>query len=223
VVAGVCAGADAAIVRFDQLFADHRARGLACIGGLRERDPRPDQQRFDRADRGPERARDLGVRHAGQLPHQQRRALLIGQPANVLYQSPQRLAEVELDQRIVHRGAAQLENLRRRRSRLTQLIDAAVVGDPEQPGSQGETSVGCPESRVGAYENVLERVFGILATGQHLPGIGEQTPVVAIVDRPERLLVPGPEQRHELVVGTEAQQRGSDRGPGLGQCCCWWM
>jgi hypothetical protein len=70
VLTSVGVRADASVVRLDQLSADHRACGLTGRGGLREREPRADQERFDRADRCPKRARDLGVRQAGQFPHQ---------------------------------------------------------------------------------------------------------------------------------------------------------
>jgi hypothetical protein len=45
------------------------------------------------------------------------------------------------------------------------------------------------------------------------------------VDGPEGLVVPSPEQCHELLVGAEPEQRHPQRHPRLGQCgrsreCC---
>lgn len=103
VFAGVGVRADAPVVRLHQVLADRRAGGLACLAGLGEREPRPDQHRFDRADGDPERARELRIGHAGELAHQQCRSLLIGQLANVLDQPAHRLAKVDLGERIVDR------------------------------------------------------------------------------------------------------------------------
>jgi hypothetical protein len=79
------------------------------------------------------------------------------------------------------------------------------MGDAEEPRPERQVLIGGAESRVGPDEYVLEGVLGVLATGQHLPGVGEETLVVAIVDRPEGFVVAGPEQRDELFVGTEAK------------------
>ena len=73
------AGPHPAVVGDDQLLTDLRAGGVARLAGLSQADARPYQQRLDRRHRDAERLGDVGVGHAAQLAHQQRRALLIGQ------------------------------------------------------------------------------------------------------------------------------------------------
>ena len=77
-------GLHAAVVAVEQVDADLVAVGVARLGGLDEPDPRAHEQRLDGRDRDVERAGEVGVGHAVDLAHQQRRALLLGQPADVL-------------------------------------------------------------------------------------------------------------------------------------------
>ena len=100
-----------------------------------------------------------------------------------------------------------LEHLRRGGQRPPELVYAAVVGHAVQPGSQRQIAVAGPKAGVGADEHLLEGVLGVLAARQHLPRVGEQPLVVAVVDRAERLVVAGPEQRHELLIRAQAQKR----------------
>jgi hypothetical protein len=88
-------------MRLDELLADHRACGVTRRGCLRKGEPCTDQQRLDRAYRCPERARQVGIRHPRQLAHQQSRSLLIGQPAYVLNQPTERVAQIDLRQRVM--------------------------------------------------------------------------------------------------------------------------
>jgi hypothetical protein len=141
VLAGIGGRPDAAVVGLDELLADHCAGGVARGRGLREPEPGSDEKRFDRADRDPERARQLGVRHPRQLAHQQRRALLLGELADVFDQPSQRLPEIDLRQRVVGARPHKVEHLGGRRRRPAELVDAAVVGDPEQPRSQRQVPV----------------------------------------------------------------------------------
>ena len=134
-LAGVGVGPDAAVVSLDQLLTDQRASGVPSRRGLREPDPCPDEQRLDRADRHAQRARQLGVGHPRELAHQQRRALLLGKPADIFDQPPQRFPEIDLREGVVGVGPHQVEHLGWRRSGLAQLVDAAVVSDAEQPRS----------------------------------------------------------------------------------------
>jgi len=117
----------------------------------------------------------------------------------------------------MHGRADELEQLRRGRRRPAELVDATVVGDSEEPGSKRQLLVGGPQTRIRANEHVLEGVLGILATRQHLPRIGEQALVVALVDGPEGLVVAGAEESYELIVGAEPQQRHAHDDPRLGQ------
>jgi hypothetical protein len=208
----------AAVVGDDQLLSDLRAGRVARLGRARQCEPRPDQERLDRRDRDLERAGEVGVGHAAELAHQQRRALLIREPADVLDQTPDRLPQVNLGDRVTSRGAQQRQHLRRWRARPAQLVDAAIVGDPEQPGSERQLTIAGSKPRVGPDEHVLERVLGILAAREHLARVRQQALVVPIVDRSERFVVAGPEQRDELLVGAEAKQRRPEPDPTRGKC-----
>jgi hypothetical protein len=73
-------------MRIDQLFADHDTGGIASLGCLGKRDTCAYQQRLDRSHRGVERARELGIGHPRQFPHQQRGTLLLRQAADVFDQ-----------------------------------------------------------------------------------------------------------------------------------------
>jgi hypothetical protein len=124
---------DAAIVGDDQFLADFVACRVAGLERLRESDPGAYEQRLDSWDRDPEGIGDIGVCHPAELAHQERRALLLGQPPDILDQPPERLPLLGLDRRIVDRRAQEPEHFGRRGRRAPELIDAAVVGDPVQP------------------------------------------------------------------------------------------
>jgi hypothetical protein len=218
VLASVRIGPPATVVRGGDLVADQAAVGVARLRRLHQPHPCPDQQRLERRDGDAHRARDLGIGHAAQLAHEQRRALLLGEAANVGDQPPQRIALLGLGDRVVVGRAQEDHDLRRRRTGPAQLIDAAVVGNAEQPCAQGEPLVARPQPGVGADEYVLERVLGVLTPREHLARVGEQPLVIALVDRAERLLVAGAKQRDQLVVRTKTKQRGPDRDPGPGEC-----
>ena len=172
----------------------------------------------------PEGGGHVGVGHPAELAHEQRRALLVGQPAHVGDQPPSdsRCSASAIGSWLGARTSS--HHLGRRRRGPAQLVDAAVVGDPVQPGAQRQLAVGwragrsrrgrrCPAAR--------PRRPG--ATRQHLARVGEQPLPVAVVDHPERLVVAGAEQRHELLVGAKAKQRAppiDSPSPGYG-CRCW--
>jgi hypothetical protein len=205
------AGTDAAVVREDQFLADLDACRIACLGRLREADARADEQRFDGGDGGPERAGDVGVGHPAEFAHQQRRALLLGKLPHVPDQLAQRVPLLGLEHRVAGRCTQDPQDLRCRRDRPAQLVDAAVVGDAVQPRAERQLPVIGPQTRVRADEHVLECVLGIRPrAGEHLPRVGEQPLPVTVVDRPERLIVAVPEQLDQLLVGTQPQQRNPE-------------
>ena len=111
------------------------------------------------------------------------------------------------------RPAGELQDLGGRWGGPAQLVDAAVVGHPEQPRAEREPSLARAQSGVRADEHILQRVFGILPAWEHLPRVGQQPLLVAVVNDPERLVVPGPEEGDELLVRAQAKQRDSDRDP----------
>ena len=211
-----------AVVGEDQLLADVGACGVAGFERLAERQPRAHEQRLHRRHRDPERARHVGVGHSAELAHQECRPLLLGEPAHVRDQAPERLAPVGLVDRVVNRRAQELQHLGRRWGRPAQLVDAAVVGDAVEPGPERELAVVGPQARIRAYEDVLKCVLRVLAVGEHLPRVGEQPLPVAVVDHPEGVVVTRPEQRYELLIRSETKKWRPDRCPRPGNCSrCW--
>ena len=79
-----------------------------------------------------------------------------------------------------------------------------------------QLAVAGAQTGVGAKEHVLQGVLRILTSGKHLPRVREQPPSVPVVDRPERLVLAGPEHRDELLVGPQSQKRRPDTGSGGG-------
>ena len=190
------------------------ARGVARLDGLDEPDPRAHEQRLHRLQRDAERLGELGVAQAVHLAHEQRRALLLGQPADVGDQAAQVVAALRVDRRVVQRPARGLEEVDRGRHGLAQMVDAAVVRDAVQPGAQRHRPVVDAQRGVGAQEDVLQRVLGVLArAAEHLAGVDEQPLAVAVVDDAEGRVVAGAEEGDELLVGSQPQKRRRDRDP----------
>ena len=131
------------------------------------------------------------------------------------------LAALGLLDRVVQRLARDLEDVGGRRDRAAQVVDAAVVGDAVQPGAQVDVALVGAQRAVGADEDVLQHVLGVLARAgaQHLAHVGEQPLAVAVVDDAERLVAAGAEQREQLLVGAQAQQRRAERQPGQAHRC----
>ena len=149
----------------------------------------------------------MGVRHAVDLSHQQRRALLIGQPPDVLDQLGEVGAPLRLLDRVVQRLAGDLEHVGGRRDRPAHVVDAAVVRHAVQPRAQVHGPLVRAQRSVGTHEHVLQDVLGVLArtAPEHLAHVREQPLAVAVVDHAERLVVAGAEQRQQLVVGANPQ------------------
>jgi hypothetical protein len=120
------------------------------------------------------------------------------------------------------RRAQELEHFGRWRRRAAQLVDAAVVGNPVEPGPERELTVVRAQPRIRSHEDVLQGVLGVLAVSEHLPRVREQPLPVAVVNHPEGVIVAGSEQRHELLVGTQTEEWRPERCPSPGYCCrCW--
>jgi hypothetical protein len=114
----------------------------------------------------------------------------------------------------VQRRPRDVEEVDRRRQRAAQLVDAAVVGHAVQPGAQRHRAVVLAQGAVGAQEHVLQGVLGVGPRArQHLARVGEQPLAVAVVDDAERVVVAHPEQRDQLVVAAQAQERTGGRNP----------
>jgi hypothetical protein len=121
----------------------------------------------------------------------------------------------------VERLARDLEDVDGRRDRAAYVVHAAVVGDAVEPSAQVDVAVVGAQCPVGADEDVLQHVLRIVTrTGaQHLAHVGEQPLAVAVVDGAERLVVTGPEERDQLLVRAEPQQRRAERPPSQAHRC----
>ena len=84
VLAGAAGGLHAAVVGAQEVGADLGAVGVARLGGLDQADAGAHEQRLDGRDGDVQRDREVGVRHAVDLAHQQRGALLLGQVGDVV-------------------------------------------------------------------------------------------------------------------------------------------
>ena len=111
-----------------------------------------------------------------------------------------------------------LEDLGGRRHRAAQVVDAAVVGDAVQPRAQVHLARVGAQRAVGAHEHVLQHVLGVLARAgaQHLAHVREQALAIAVVDGAERVVAAAAEQREQLLVRPQPQQRRPERESG--QC-----
>jgi hypothetical protein len=206
--------ANAAIVSEHQFGANLRACRIASLHRLDETDTCPHKKRFDRRYGDGERAGHLGVAHPAQLPHQQGGALLVREAPDIPNQATERLALVGVSDRVVHRRA-EIDAFGGRHG-SAQLVDAAVVRYPVKPGTQCQFAVAGAQPRVCAKEHILERVLGVLAPGEHLPRVRKQPGPVPVVNRAEGLVLAGPEQRDELLVGAQPQKRRSNSSPRWG-------
>jgi hypothetical protein len=81
------------------------------------------------------------------------------------------------------------------------------MGNPEEPRPEREVAIVGAQPEVRAHEHILQRFLGVLTVGKHLAGIRQQSSVIAVIDDPKSLVVAAPEQRNELLVRAQAQQR----------------
>ena len=89
-------------------------------------------------------------------------------------QAPQRVALLDLGDRIVIGGYERVDGLEHRWVWAAQFIDAAVVSDPVQPCSQGQFAAVDAQPGVCADEHLLHRVLRILRrAGEHLPRVSQ--------------------------------------------------
>jgi hypothetical protein len=135
-------------------------------------------------------------------------------------QTPQRLALLGVGGRIVSRRPDQLHDLRRRHRRTPKLVDAPVVSHPVEPRAQRQLPMVGAQAGVRPDEDVLERVLGILPrAGQHLTRVREQPLAVSVVDDAECVIAASSEQRDQLLIRAQPQQRRPDRYPSPRQSC----
>ena len=202
-----------------ELLADVGARRLA--GGA------PADQRFaglehERLHLVPAHAEDLGDVVLGviaELEEHERRALLVGQAAEVADERPQVRALLDLGGEAAGGDGARPPRAVLVEGELVaprpQHRQAAVARDRVEPGLDVLGRAVALEGAVGRQEGVLERVLGLLAGAEQVPAEGEQRPGVAVVELLEGALVAAPDAGGEGGVGAlQARQAPALGGHG---------
>ena len=130
----------------------------------------------------------------------------VGQRVEVGDEPAQVLALLGRGHRVDAAGE-QLVGLQRRGRRAPHVVDAAVVGDAVEPRAHRDLALAGAQGAVGAQEDVLHDVLGLGVAAQHVAHVGEQAVVVAVVEHAEGVLAAGAEERQQLLVRAQAQQR----------------
>ena len=161
---------------------------------------------------GVHRLGDLLVAHRVDLAEQQRGALGLGQLADVGEQVAELLAVLDALEggHPVHVGVG-VHRVLAVRGRLAKVVEAAVPGDPVEPGAHGDRALVGDHRVVGGDEDLLEHVLGVLGGAEHLAAEAEEARLVALDQRVEGVLVAPAGQGDELLVVLEAEE---GRAPG---------
>src|SRR6202000_1134510 len=83
-------------------------------------------------------------------------------------------------------------------ARRAERAQAAVGGDPVQPGAQRGAAVVPGQTPPGVQQGLLERVLGILERAEHPVAVHLQFTAVRLGQRPERLAVTGPHPADQI-------------------------
>ncbi len=92
-----------------------------------------------------------------------------------------------------------------------QMVQAAVAGDPVEPRPRVDLPPVGEHRLVRGDEYLLEHVLGVLRRADHVPAEGQQARLVAVEEDLEGALVPVADQRDQLLVCLQAQQRRASR------------
>ena len=204
-----------------ELEADLVAGELAGLARLGEGDPGPDQKRLHPGDGGVHRLGDLLVAHRVDLAEEQRRALGLREPADVAEQVAELLAVLDPLEGgdAVHVGVG-VHRVLAVGGRLAKVVEAAVAGDPVEPGADGDRPLVGDHRVVGGDEDLLEDVLGVLGAAEHLAAEAEQPRLVALDQRLEGVLVPSTSEGDEVLVALELEERGPPgKEPALLSVC----
>ena len=172
--------------------------GLARFG---ERDAGADQQALHARDGGVHRLGDLLVAHRVDLAQQERRALGLGEMADVLEETAELLAVLDalVGGHPIQVGVG-VHRVLPVRGGLTKVVEAAVPRDPVEPRANGDRALVGDHRVVGRDEDLLEHVLRVLGRAEHLPAEAEEAGLVALDERVEGVLVTPPGQGDELLV-----------------------
>ena len=89
------------------------------------------------------------------------------------------------------------------------MVEAAVAGDPVEPGPQVDLALVGEHRPVGVDEDLLQDVLGVLGGAEHLAAEAEQAALVAVDDRLEGAGVAAARHRDQLLVALQLEQRGA--------------
>ena len=181
------AAARRAAVAVGDPAADRLAARLAALCELVQRAPRVVDRLLGAGRRALERGGDLRVAQARHLAHHERRALALGQRADVVEQRRQALADRRAALDVEHRGAQVLR--RRLGARPAQQRDRLVVRDPVEPRPQLDLALVALECPQRAQHRALQRVGRVVSVAQDRHAVAVELVVVAIEDRGERRAV----------------------------------
>ena len=201
--------------------ADLAAGQLARLGRLGERHPRPHQQRLDRRDGRVHRLGDLLVGEGVDLAQQQRRALGLGKILDVGDQRAEVLALLDRSAVVTPSRRPHVHRVLALGDRATEVVEAAVSGDPVEPRPHVDLAVVGEHRRVRLDEDFLQHVLGVLGRAQHVATEGEQARVVALEQHLEGVVMAVADQRDQALVALQLEQRGSpaeNAGPTNGRC-----
>jgi hypothetical protein len=204
-----------------ELDPDLVAGQLTRLARLGQRDPGPDEQALHARDRGVHRLGDLLVAHRVDFAEKERRALRLGKVADVAEQAAELLPILDplVGGHPVHVGVG-VHRVLPVRGRLTKMIEAAVSGDPVEPGPDRDRSLVGDHCVVRRHEDLLEDVLRVLGAAEHLAAESEQPGLVALHQGVERVLMTPPRQGDELLVVLEPEERRSpgEQPASLGVC-----
>jgi len=109
------------------------------------------------------------------LAQQQRRPLRLGQGLDVGHELAQVLAHLHALGRRRAVGVRQdVHRVLPLGHRLTKVVEAAVAGDPVEPGPHVDLAIVREHRRVGVGEDLLEHVLGIGGVARHSEGVRVQ-------------------------------------------------
>src|SRR5438874_3534617 len=138
-----------------------------------------------------------------QLGQDERRALILGEAGEIAEEVAQVGPLLDLGGKPLRVRLNVLE--RDGLAPRAQHGEAAVAGDREQPGAEGDGLLGSGELGVGRDERLLHGIGRLLGMAEHVATERQQRPVVAVVDDLERGIVTRPKQGDETVVAGEPQ------------------
>jgi hypothetical protein len=157
--------------------------------------------------------RDLVVGQVTELEQDERGALVVGEPPQIVHQLAQVGSALNLLGQPIRDAAAVLRAVEADvLAARAQHRQAAIARDRVQPGPELDAAVAGAQRRVGRPEALLERVLGLLPAGQQLMAERQQAACVPVVDRLEGLVVAGAHARHETMV-ISAEHRPPYRRP----------